>query len=954
MSADEGFQYKYLYNGYHDLLEGEEEEEEEEQEQQQRESDVHITMDEAANIKVFSVLQLQFGPQYLAVCGQFRLFNREFFDSDLMSQPIPMSFDMPGDPDTMMDQYMLEDCDFSDLLQAENHHSDSSDSGVNMITGGIQIKQEMQSNPSSPSSDCSSEGYISGQDAFINAVVKTEHTPMMGVMSSDPSPASLCLTDYTFCTPQDLHHSLHSPPPLSTCSSLSLCPSTTTTSTTLSPHSPVDQTLIFIPKEEAPDPPAASATQLLLPSDLSQFPGSVLSPSSSSSSVLVSSSSPMLSSSVFVTSPGSSSSSSSASSSSDLLSSAMSLSSMPVQLDSILKQKVQILPKPNQGAGVKRVGGLHLPAVSVPVVSAVAGKGVTSVSVPALPRKVEPRPAAAKKLVLTPEEFTKLTASGALRFQPPNSDPNPTPSPTISTTISPTTTAALLSTTAAPVTAAISAVSAFPDMLGAELGCGFDTKSKRQQRMIKNRESASLSRKRKKEYLTSLEDQVRACATENQHLKIENDQLKNKIQELHDENTQLRQSVGSPSHKKAFLLVAAFFITFNLHSFSSMFWWDQPQIPVPSNTWADQPMAIKGRHLLSLADNSEETATPVRRGSGSGSGRRGGVNRLRGRGEDLLWQAEQTRRMMQFDLDLQHLLTRGSLNESVVAAHFCPIYFNSTESSRLAEQLRGWMIREEEVKQKKQSPRASRRKKAYPPVNILRAAMRGHYAREIRHPAHRSGERREAAVEPGNRGQQKQQQQPFQVQLFQHNDPRQRLLNAIPRRNDTFYVLSFNTDYFLVPATAHNKTARPRMSLVMPVVSETLNDTMQPPEGSMGMMQIDCEILNTQLIHVRRSAFPKHHQQQQQQNQQQQQQQQQQKQEASSFGSQYANNTAPSDDPPQYHGNQTVTVPGEGESNNGSRGEAVNKNAAFGGGGPSRDARSTRQKQSQRTKRRNK
>ncbi|KAL8626014.1 hypothetical protein ACOMHN_012606 [Nucella lapillus] len=31
---------------------------------------------EAANIKVFSVLQLQFGPQYLAVCGQFRLFNR--------------------------------------------------------------------------------------------------------------------------------------------------------------------------------------------------------------------------------------------------------------------------------------------------------------------------------------------------------------------------------------------------------------------------------------------------------------------------------------------------------------------------------------------------------------------------------------------------------------------------------------------------------------------------------------------------------------------------------------------------------------------------------------------------------------------------------------------------------------------------------------------------------------
>lgn len=35
-----------------------------------------------------------------------------------------------------------------------------------------------------------------------------------------------------------------------------------------------------------------------------------------------------------------------------------------------------------------------------------------------------------------------------------------------------------------------------------------------------------------------------------------------------------------------------------------------------------------------------------------------------------------------------------------------------------------------------------------------------------------------------------------------------------------------------------------------------MTDTMQPPEGSIGMMQIDCEILDTQLLHVRKSAFP--------------------------------------------------------------------------------------------------
>lgn len=41
---------------------------------------------------------------------------------------------------------------------------------------------------------------------------------------------------------------------------------------------------------------------------------------------------------------------------------------------------------------------------------------------------------------------------------------------------------------------------------------------------------------------------------------------------------------------------------------------------------------------------------------------------------------------------------------------------------------------------------------------------------------------------------------------------------AIERKDDTFYVVSFSDDHLLLPATEHNNTVRPRMSLLLPAM----------------------------------------------------------------------------------------------------------------------------------------
>ena len=79
--------------------------------------------------------------------------------------------------------------------------------------------------------------------------------------------------------------------------------------------------------------------------------------------------------------------------------------------------------------------------------------------------------------------------------------------------------------------------------------------ARRQQRMIRNREAASLSRKKKKEYMDNLEQEISRLAKINEDLEEENRLLKERLSELQEQQYLVKSGYFNVNPKK----VTAFF-----------------------------------------------------------------------------------------------------------------------------------------------------------------------------------------------------------------------------------------------------------------------------------------------------------------------------------------------------------------------------------------------------------
>lgn len=417
-----------------------------------------------------------------------------------------------------------------------------------------------------------------------------------------------------------------------------------------------------------------------------------------------------------------------------------------------------------------------------------------------------------------------------------------------------------------------------------------DMKSlKRQQRMIKNRESACLSRKKKKEYVTNLEEQLSQLNKENRELRMENEQLKAKVREYESEKTLWRDTVLSGFNPKraTVLLACLLVVSLNVVSLDKMGAGNMPTFSVMP---AGSPVDLGGPAILS----PESAAAPPVLG--------GNVHRT---GRSLLWANESD--------DI-------SPSANITSAPICPMYFNQSESIRLDSQLRGWFkldpltMEDLPLRGYENSPPppptaqkhgfTSRTAPSDRPTEPPSTTSLGHYQRHrppsvqklsggIYHmlipdqvdgagPPQAGRGRGDDVTAGQERGLDPQGAMTIYSDSKVPRFTYEAFFEAIDRQDDYFYVVSFSGDHLLLPASSHNQTSnRPRMSLLLPSVTVPLNgkkkkdpdpprkniyrttyffahvsESMQAPANHVAMMKIDCEVMNTRLIHIREDAIP--------------------------------------------------------------------------------------------------
>ncbi|XP_014384027.1 PREDICTED: cyclic AMP-dependent transcription factor ATF-6 alpha, partial [Myotis brandtii] len=412
--------------------------------------------------------------------------------------------------------------------------------------------------------------------------------------------------------------------------------------------------------------------------------------------------------------------------------------------------------------------------------------------------RIHPAPPEGQTVVLSQPALVQLQASGVLPSPQPvlavSGGATPLPNHVVSVVPTP--------VASSPINGKLSV--AKPALQSTVRSVGSDIAVlRRQQRMIKNRESACQSRKKKKEYLLGLEARLQAALSENDKLRKENGSLKRQLDQVVSENQRLK--VPSPKRRAICVVVLLAFVFLNYGPISMLE--QDSRRTNPSVNPANQR-----RHLLgfSAKESQDPPDSIIRKDSHS------------------------------YDHSVSNDKALMVLSEEPVLylpPPPCQPLINTTESLRLNHELRGWVHRHEVERTKSRRMMNTQQK-----TRVLQGALgqsSGSQLVAVQYTETTSISR------PSGR----------ELQVY-YASPRsyQDFFDAIHRRGDTFYVVSFRRDHLLLPATTHNKTTRPKMSIVLPAIN--INENVINGQDYEVMMQIDCQVMDTRVLHIKSSSVP--------------------------------------------------------------------------------------------------
>ncbi|XP_034650139.1 cyclic AMP-dependent transcription factor ATF-6 alpha [Drosophila subobscura] len=410
---------------------------------------------------------------------------------------------------------------------------------------------------------------------------------------------------------------------------------------------------------------------------------------------------------------------------------------------------------------------------------------------------------------------------------------------------------------------------------------------KKQQRMIKNRESASLSRKKKKEYVVSLETRITKLERENYTLKGDNTTLRTQLVTfaktctcrsgnsseivLHSLSSAER---NEPHHVKiapkpkfsnrkmnaatvkrnvAVLFAMAFMVTMNAGNFQSFLTKQNVDDDggILDSVVSTDPTAV-GRRLLWVA-TEEEYGDKISQNK----------SQLDEMSVPPLHFLNPARRNLtvSLDKDKPKNTSRKDLgNEPPPLAYSlmkkCNGNCNSSNSAvnksdylQISQNLRKWansnpflnLNMSSLFTDEKNNPHGFKLSKDYIELKPEIHSQHNKGKRKIYMDMHDynldvEDKRRKIINSNINKA-------------FNNKKEHISLLNGIKRRDDTFYVLSFNTDHILLPASNYNNSERPKMSLLLPTGDPNSN-------GDIMLMQVDCEVYNTQELELKSHMIP--------------------------------------------------------------------------------------------------